>query len=108
MSTSLQLVVTRHREAFTISVCGEVDLFAADQLVATARRVLDSDHCGLIILDLGEVSFIDCSGLRALLTVRSDATKRSTGFGLRRCPPDVRRLAEITGVDVELTSITSR
>jgi anti-anti-sigma factor len=76
---------------------GEIDL----ETSASLRQALAPLH-GRVVVDLGEVSFIDSSGMSVFAVTR----KRLAGDGgtltLRAPRPHVRRVLEITGLDVWL------
>jgi len=61
------------------------------------RELRDSgfDH---LVVDLGEVAFLDSSGLRVLLGWDDTARKEGLDFELMPGPPPVQRLFDITGV----------
>ena len=52
-----------------------------------------------MVLDLGEVSFIDSSGLRALLIGRDAVVSAGGEFELVNPSTVVRRLLQITGLE---------
>ena len=64
-------------------VTGDVDLTTAEEL---ARVVGQEMQHAPVLLDLGEVSFIDSSGLRAL-----DGLARASGEGRLRLDPRLSR-----------------
>jgi anti-anti-sigma factor len=47
-----------------LSACGEIDLATKDGLQAVLAPLLDGERT--LLLDLSQVTFIDCSGLRVL------------------------------------------
>ena len=73
---------------------GDLDIAGGPTLEAYLLRSQD----GLpIVLDLGEVDFIDSSGLRALLAASRRARTHDTVVRLRNVGASVQRLLEITG-----------
>jgi anti-anti-sigma factor len=64
-----------------IVVHGVLDAATADRLVESLQPYLDDCHAVGIGLDLSEVTFLDCSGLRALLSIG----QRATDLGLAMC-----------------------
>ena len=50
-----------------------------------------------VLLDLGELTFCDSAGLRALLVVTRALERRDAGVRLVNVPPSIRRVIEITG-----------
>ena len=81
-----------------VKVRGEVDLATAPDLETTVRKVLDDAPRG-VDLDLRDLTFIDSSGLRALVAVSKDASARGLPLALRNVPRHARRVLELTGLD---------
>jgi anti-anti-sigma factor len=83
--------------AMLVAAFGELDIATAPSLgEALARERQERRH---VLLDLGGVSFIDSTGLSALLCAQRDYA--ATGLELRlgaSLSPQVRRLLELTGV----------
>jgi anti-anti-sigma factor len=72
---------------------GEIDLSNARDL----RRLRDSGE-GNLVLELGELSFMDSTGLRGLIELANELGP-DRKLVLRNPSPAVDRLLEITGVD---------
>jgi anti-sigma B factor antagonist len=53
---------------------------------------------GDVVIDLGEVTFIDSAGMRALLILREGLTARDRALRLRAVTPEVRRLLDLVGL----------
>ena len=83
-------------------VRGDIDLDAEDRLVDAARVALaglsapPGDRA--LILDLAGVTFLDSSGLRALLRCQSLAQSQDVTVRLVALPGPVTRLLEVAGV----------
>ena len=79
-----------------IVVEGEFELDSAE----TVRTTI-GEHIGRgyesVVLDLGGVTFMDSSGLRAAIEASKAATGRGLGFALVPGPPAVQRIFAITG-----------
>jgi len=79
---------------------GELDLLAAgpfdDQL-----RELEQAGFACLVVDLRELSFMDCSGLRVLVAAHRRADKAGGGLAVLCLPGQVRRLLSLSGVDRE-------
>lgn len=89
--------VLYHESHTVVRVLGEIDLVTAPQL----RSYLDdliADADGAILLDLAEVTYIDSTGLCAVLT--ADAELKHQGRDLRvvKASVQVRRLFELCGI----------
>ena len=83
---------------------GELDMATQGELRAALERATAS---GAVTLDLGELRFLDTSGLRLVLEVAE--LSRRDGFSFAVLPGDraVQRLFEVAGV-VELVPFTER
>lgn len=80
---------------------GELDLECEAAVAGAVAQVLDGDAGGLgeLVLDLRAVTFIDSSGLRAVLRGRDDAEARGVRFFLAvDGAGPVTRLLEVAGV----------
>jgi anti-anti-sigma factor len=94
--------VDRDRDALLVRASGEIDLANAWLLREELSRVWDWD-ASFIVLDLGEVGFIDSAGLHVLLWAaersREDGTRFSIWLGSSTA---VRWLIELGGMEHEL------
>ncbi|MDP8966988.1 MAG: STAS domain-containing protein, partial [Actinomycetota bacterium] len=89
----LALRSEREGDAHVIELIGELDLDGAPRLEEELRRVESSD-VGSIVVDLGQLEFIDSTGIRLLVMA---AERSSEGrFSLLRGPRQVHRVFEIT------------
>jgi anti-anti-sigma factor len=77
-----------------IVVHGDIDVAGGPLLDAAIR---EREGGGPVVIDLGDVFFIDSSGLRSLLGASRRARDRSTTVTLRHVGPEVLRLLQITG-----------
>lgn len=79
-----------------LKVVGEVDVAAADELVKASQRCLDRSP--VLELDLSELTFIDSSGLGALVRIRNEARQRDSSVALTNVTDSTARLLRITGL----------
>jgi anti-anti-sigma factor len=86
----------------TVRAMGELDVASASDLEEELRRAFATD-ASAIVVDLAEVSFMDSSGLRALLIATSPSNINGRRFGVRReLTAAVQRTLEITGTAEKL------
>lgn len=83
-----------------VRLSGELDLHLASAFTAEVRRELGrSNQIRHLVLDLRGVTFIDSSGIGAIIGRYKDIRRRGDGrmvaFGPR---PQVRRVLEFTGL----------
>jgi anti-sigma B factor antagonist len=83
--------------AVIVSLAGELDLYNADEV----RRAL-LEACAaepeVLVVDLGEVRFIDSTALGVLIEARSRMPDRK-GFRLAAPGLETRRALEVSGLD---------
>lgn len=78
-----------------IRVRGEIDLLAEHDLRDAASIVIDGG-CRDAVLDLNDVSFLDCAGLKALLSCRERVEASGGRLLLGRTSPAVARILGLT------------
>ncbi len=88
-----------------IVVHGDIDVAGGPILDAA---LLERDIDGPVVIDLGDVFFIDSSGLRSLLGASRRAHDRGTTVVLRDVGSEVLRLLEITGTTEHFSIENSR
>lgn len=95
--------------AWLVAIAGELDLASADR-VRDAITALVGDGASDVVVDLAECSFIDSSGLRALLEAsRSIADHAGTARLLIAAPDEQpRRLFELTALETVLPIFATR
>ena len=84
-----------------LRVAGELDMAVAERFEATALSGSDRTD---IVVDLGELVFIDSSGIRSLLRVAQAVSPRCVR--LRSPAPSVRRVLDITGISRAAPNVT--
>ena len=87
-------------EATWVSVAGELDLDGQPHFDAVLRQAQRAGRA--VIVDLREVTFMDCSGLRAIIVAARRAQETDRSLALIRGPAQVDRLLMLTGVGREL------
>lgn len=82
-----------------IHLAGELDVTTSDHLERSAATVI-AGGSKLVVLDLADLSFIDSSGVRALVRTRNLLLDGGIELRLRSVRPQVRRVLRVCGVDV--------
>lgn len=90
--------VHRSDDALRLRVAGEIDLSNIEALQAEVANALESGESRLVVVDLAEVSFLDSSGISALLKGRRLADDAGKGFRVEGAQGMVREVLTITGV----------
>jgi anti-anti-sigma factor len=89
----LQIRVARVVDAPVVMLTGEVDLGTVDHLAA-ALEGLD----GRVVIDLGDLSFLDCSGIGVLVAARKRLRAGGGDLHLRSPRVAVRSVLELLGL----------
>jgi anti-anti-sigma factor len=93
----------------TISVRGELDLSTAPELEGPLDQALENDE-GSILIDLSQCEFIDSTGIALIVRAWQRLDSRENGRGLVLCSQNdqVRRVLEITGLELSIPIHTTR
>ncbi|HEX6754921.1 MAG TPA: STAS domain-containing protein [Mycobacteriales bacterium] len=92
------------QSAVRVTVTGEVDMDTAPRMRHAVERAVAGGE-GPVLVDLGEVTFMDSSGLSALVASHQVAAAHSVPFRLLRVPARVLNLIQITGLDAILVIV---
>jgi anti-anti-sigma factor len=91
------------QEDGTFYLSGEFDMAEVATFVEATEPALDGRHA--VVLDLGGLTFIDSSGIRAIILLAKRCGRR--GIALRSLRPEVARLiaivrlGDVPGITVE-------
>jgi anti-sigma B factor antagonist len=80
-----------------LRVSGAIDIQSRDALLTAGRAALERRAQGLV-LDLAEVTFIDSTGIGALVELGHDAQDADAKFELRNPSVRVVRILDVTGL----------
>ncbi len=106
MQVEFKIHIEEHGDTLRIIIAGELDLATVPQLNAQLA-LAEAGDSRLIVMDLERVSFIDSSGLRALL--EAEARSRQNGSRLRITPGNsqAEKLFKLTGTHDRLHFLPS-
>jgi anti-anti-sigma factor len=79
-----------------LMLSGELDLAAVDEFLEHARAALGP--ASVLELDLSGVTFVDSTGLGALVRLREEARAGGSDVVLAQVPRQVARILDITGL----------
>ena len=88
-------------DSVVLALSGDFDLAAIEKF-ETILRGVEAEAPGAIVIDLGQLDFMDSSGLRALVLADRRARSAERRLAIIPGPPTVRRVFEITQLDQEL------
>ena len=103
----MELVITTQPtpELYVIAVEGEIDISNASKLRDAIDLALEQPT-EAIQLDFEHVAYIDSTGVGVLVGAAHHAAERGRGFSVVNAQPGVMRVAQLLGVDAEI-SITA-
>ena len=93
----LSVEVLTDADVPVLIVRGELDAYSAPTLDAVVEQVL-AKGAQRLVLDLGDVGFIDSSGLRSMIRARKQVGDEAGALTIRDPQPSTVRLLEITGL----------
>lgn len=96
--SQLRISVEHTRDAVLVRLAGELDEHSAAQFRETVEHELDESGSSNLLLDLSEVSFIDSSGLGALLGRYKRVSQAEGKMAITGASTQVRRILELSGV----------
>lgn len=100
----LQTVVSTERHTLVLS--GDLDSRAAGEFESLVQRVC-TEGAQEVLLDITRLSFLDSSGLGAILRSQKVCGEHRVGFMLTPGSRNVQRVFEITGMVDELPFVRS-
>jgi anti-anti-sigma factor len=96
--SDLQLATERHGAAAVVRVSGELDAYRAPELEDLGASLL-ADGVLTLVLNMSATTFLDSSGLRAMVTLRDRMLHADGELAIVDPADSVRRLLTITGLD---------
>lgn len=95
----MQVVATAGPASRTVElrVRGELDIASAPELAAALDRLLAADH-RVVLLDLTELSFLDCAGMRPIRSAYGELRCRGGALAIRHAQPLVERALRLAGL----------
>jgi len=82
----------------TIKLAGELDSGTSTELLDRFEQALSAVDRRELVIDLGEVTFIDSSGMRALILIERRAEEERIALAIAPPPAAVTELLQVTGL----------
>jgi anti-anti-sigma factor len=97
LSSPAQIVIDGDRLRLVLS--GAIDVSVAEEIAALADPVVAA-RTGDVVVDLSGVTFIDSSGVGALVALNNSLTERGLpALHIAPGPPNVMRVLHLVGLD---------
>ena len=90
----------------SFALSGDLDLSTLEQLQTALDGSIDGKPEELVVLDLRELTFLDSSGLRAMLALHASQREQGGRLVLVQGPRRVHRVLELTRANEELEIVT--
>jgi anti-sigma B factor antagonist len=103
----LEIGVELDGSAARVTATGELDLAAAPRLDETIGTLVGNDTVRRVVIDLAGVTFVDSTGLHALVKRARSAGQDGIEFEVTRPSGHIRRLFVLTGMD-QVISLVER
>ena len=86
------------RSGSTIKVGGELDSASWEELLDRFEQAARADGAGQVVLDLSEVTFVDSSGMRAIIMIERAAVERGVELTVVPPPAALTELFQMAGI----------
>src|SRR3712207_5793270 len=97
----LELDTERTDGSVRLALRGELDISSAPQVEEALGRI-ESEHPGLLVIDLRELAFMDSTGLRTVVSADARAREEGRRLAVVRGPEPVDRIFAVTRLDERL------
>ena len=94
----LEIVLSRETEGCVVTLRGEVDVYTAPALRNRLVEAVESE-CGVIIVDMTGVDFIDSSGLGVLVSALKRVREHDAIMRIVCSKESILKIFKITGLD---------
>ena len=94
----LEIKVDRDADKCVVTLEGEIDVYTAPRLKESLVEAIEGG-CAFVIIDMGNVAFIDSSGLGVLVGALRRAKERSGAVRLVCTRDNILKIFRITGLD---------
>ena len=96
--TLLTLTTSQEQEAVRVALAGELDLSSALTFDDELRRIEEDAEAPTLVLDLGELKFMDSTGLRLIVSAHQRAVRAGRRLAIVHASNAVRRIFRLTGM----------
>jgi anti-sigma B factor antagonist len=97
MGEALTIEVRQDHGFAIVTAAGEIDISTVTRLRERLFEIAASGHP--LVVDLGQVGFIDSVGLSVLVGTANRAATHGNGLQVACAPPKIRQLLRLTGLD---------
>jgi anti-anti-sigma factor len=95
----MTVTIEIHGDVANITLSGNIDYSMQEDIRKVNERALSNESVREICVDFAEVTFLDSSVIRALLTLLKEADAAGKSLFLLNCQNNTREVFEIGGFD---------
>ncbi len=96
--TDFSLTTTREADTTVLFIGGELDMATVPRLRARANAELERPDCRTLVFDVGQLEFLDSTGIGCWVELRNRAQSDHRRVVIRSASPVVARILEIGGL----------
>jgi anti-anti-sigma factor len=100
--TELRVATAIVGEECILMLTGDIDMSCSEEIGDLGVGTLESHRIRRLVVDLSEVTFMDSTGLNALVRMNRAASAQGKLLSLRYPPERVRKTLSITALDTVL------
>lgn len=94
----MNYTIKKEKNCLIVAVNGEIDISITDSLREDVDRALVNYGVNVLIFDLGEVDFVDSSGLGVILGRYKKVAGKGGRVYLAGAKPQVKKVLELSGL----------
>ena len=91
----MEIAIRKYERNHVIDVSGEIDMYNASRLKDTVQA-LKERHVAIFILNLRKVTYVDSSGIGALLSINASLIQAGLAFRIVNVSRSVMHVLELT------------
>jgi anti-sigma B factor antagonist len=93
------LTAAREEDTTVVFISGELDMATVPRLRELAGAELERPECRTLVFDVGDLEFLDSTGLGCWVEMHNRATSGDRRLVIRSASPVVARILEIGGLN---------
>lgn len=86
-------------EVVTVYLSGEIDHHSAKPIREEIDNAIEFNMPSLLILDFGDVSFMDSSGIGLVMGRFRNLQKNGASLSITRLPPNIYKVMKLSGIE---------
>jgi anti-sigma B factor antagonist len=105
MTTGFRIIAVPGVGLCTLVLVGEADLAVAADIVELGTASLSEAATQTLVIDMGELTFIDSTVMGSLINLQGLATNSGKSLALARIPARIQRAMSVAGLEQVFTLV---